>query len=286
MKMTSNPGESIVEIQGINYYTLLEEPDNGAKDRPLVLLVHALMSNLHMWDATAASLRANGYRVLRYDHPGHNRTPPAQDAVVAYHIDDLTRHAHQLVEARTGQSRLKAVIGCSIGGTIAFRYALLYPNDINGIIALASPGIKSPEVAHKLWTQRIGMFEQDLKTENDELCRQTVARWIPGGRTEDDAVRAECLKHVKSCHIEGYKLMADAIRNYDYTNDIADIGKVKTLVIAGEEDQAAPANVLQDVASRIPGSDFVVMPETGHLPPLQKAEAFNNMMLKFLEAVS
>jgi 3-oxoadipate enol-lactonase len=275
--------EEYVEVEGINYYTLLEEPDNGNEDAPTALLVHALMSNLHMWDATSEALRAQGYRVLRYEHPGHHHTPPQRGCKAEYHMDDITRHAHRIVQERTGQSRIKALIGCSIGGTIAFRYALLFPDDVESIIALASPGIKSPEVAHKLWAQRIQLFEEDLKSGDDNLCRQTVARWIPGERPEDDAVRRECLRHVKTCNIQGYKLLADTIRDYDYSDQVADIGKVKTLVIAGEEDQAGPASVLREVAEKISGAEFVVMEKTGHLPPLQKPDEFSEIMLRFLE---
>ena len=66
-----------VELEGINYYTLLERPHNGGKNGPYVLLVHALMSNMHMWDPTVKALNNAGYTTLRFDHVGHNRTPPA-----------------------------------------------------------------------------------------------------------------------------------------------------------------------------------------------------------------
>src|ERR1700712_3605779 len=100
------------------------------------------MSNLHMWDATAKALNEAGYRTLRYDHVGHHNTPPAHNADASYHMDDLTRQAHQLVKERTGQSRVKAVVGCSIGGVVALRYAMLFPNDVDKIISIAAPGIK------------------------------------------------------------------------------------------------------------------------------------------------
>lgn len=273
--------ERHVQLDGINYYTLLEGSGNSDKDAPIVLLVHALMSNLHMYDATVKALHQHGYRTLRYDHVGHNKTLPPPEGV-SLHIDDITRHAHALVEAVTGQSHVKAVIGCSIGGTIAWRYAMLFPKDVDRIIALASPGIKSPEVAHKLWSQRIEMFEEDLRNGTDKLYHQTVDRWFPNGRPEDDVVRRECLQHVKTCDIRGYKILADAIRSYDYEAEVAEIGKVKTLVVAGEEDQAGRADVLEEVSKQIPGAEFVVMKRTGHLPPMHKPEEFNQLMLRFL----
>lgn len=280
--MDQNPAEAHVEVEGVNYYTLLEEPTNGAEGGPTILLIHALMSNLHMWDATVKALNEAGCRTLRYDHVGHRNTPPAHDPERDYHMDDITRHAHQLVKERTGESKVKAVIGCSIGGIIAFRYAQLFPEDVNQIISIASPGIKAPPAAAELWTQRIQQFEEDQKNGGDKLCQLTVARWFPGERPEDDAVREEALKHVKTCSIQGYKLLADTIRDYDYSASVKEIGKMRCLVVAGAEDMAGRADVLEEVAGTIPEAEFVSMKETGHLPPMQKPEQFNDLMLGFL----
>jgi hypothetical protein len=41
--------EKHVEVEGINYYTLFELPDSKDNNAPCVLLIHALMSNLHMY---------------------------------------------------------------------------------------------------------------------------------------------------------------------------------------------------------------------------------------------
>ena len=280
--MDQNDAEAHVEVGGINYYTLLEEPANGGKNAPCVLLIHALMSNLHMWDATVMALHGTGYRTLRYDHVGHHNTPPAHGEEASYHMDDITRHAHQLLKARTGQSQAKAVIGCSIGGVMALRYAMLFPQDVDQIISIAAPGIASPERTKSLWTQRIEQFEEDLKSSDDTLCRATVDRWFPGGRTQDDTVRTEALKHVKSCSLDGYKLLADSIRGYDYTSEVKSIEKVKCLIVAGDEDGAIDPDHLREVAREVAGAKFELMETAGHLPPMQRPDLFNGLMLSFL----
>ncbi|KAK0923999.1 hypothetical protein LTR91_016366 [Friedmanniomyces endolithicus] len=281
-EMATRPAEAFVECDGINYFTLLEQPTNGAQHAPCILLIHALMSNLHMWDATATTLHATGYRTLRYDHIGHNRTPAPNDTKAHYHLDDLTRHAHQLVRSRLGHPHPHALIGCSIGGSMAFRYATLYPQDVGRIISVASPGLRSPDFAHELWTQRLAQFDQDLRTGDDTLCRETVARWVPGERAEDDGVREEALRHVRTCGIEGYRVLVEAIRGYDYEGLAGDIGRVRMLVVAGEEDQAGRRDVLESVAGRIEGAEFGGMEWTGHLPPMQKPGVFGGLMTRFL----
>ncbi|KAK3117039.1 hypothetical protein LTR53_001993 [Teratosphaeriaceae sp. CCFEE 6253] len=287
--MPAEHAEAHVEIDGITYHTLLEGPAPSAAEAaaaapPCVLLIHALMANLHTWDSTLAPLHAAGYRTLRYDHPGHGQTPPPQDPSRKYHMDDLTRHAHGILEARTGQSRVSAVVGCSIGGVLAFRYALLYPRDTAAIVSLAAPGIAAPAAAHGLWTQRLALFAQDLREGTTALQRQTVERWIPdNGRGEEiRGARAEAARQVATCGIEGYRVLADAIRDYDYGAQVVEVGRVRTLVVAGELDTAGKPEVLAAVARGIPGAAFVVLPGCGHLPPVQRAGEFEGVMMAFL----
>lgn len=284
--------EQNVEVEGINYFTLLEGPDNQSDSAPLVLLAHALMSNLHMWDATVRTLNEAGFRTLRFDHVGHHNTPPPQPKTtdqrrmsmggpLAYHMDDITRHMHQLVKARTGQERVRAVVGCSIGGVLALRYAMMFPNDVEQAISIAAPGIKAFEEKKKLWSQRIQLFEEDQRNGMENLCHETVARWFPGGRTEDEAAREESLKHVRACSLEGYKLLADTIRNYDYEGEEGSI-KVKCLVTGGTEDGAISLSHLREVAGKIKGAEYVEIEKAGHLPPMQKPKEFGDLMLRFL----
>ena len=274
--------EKRVDIDGVDYYTLVEGPQSKHQPEQYVLLCHALMSNSHMYDRTVRALNDAGYTTIRFDHVGHNDTPAPSHNNASYHMDDITRHMHQLVEATTDQKHLHAVIGCSIGGVLALRYAMLYPEDVDKIIAIAAPGITTPEASKALWSQRIDIFEEDSRTQGHRLCHATVNRWFPGERPEDDAIRAEALSHVKTCSLGGYKLLADTIRDYDYGEEVREIKGVKCLIVAGGEDSAVSPGLLKDVASRIVGAEYVRMEGAGHLPPMHKAEEFNRTMLEFL----
>ncbi|KYG45207.1 hypothetical protein M433DRAFT_4793 [Acidomyces richmondensis BFW] len=272
-----------VELEGINYFTLLELPDDGRADAPVVLLVHALMSNLHMWDSTVRALHEAGYRTLRYDHVGHHNTPPTHKPETNFHMDDLTRHAHQIVKARTGMTRVHAVIGCSIGGVLALRFAMMFPGDVEKIVSIAAPGITSLEAAKPLWTARIKQFEEDHRNGTDTLCHATVNRWFPGNHPEDEHVKSEALNHVKHCSFQGYKTLADTIRNYDYAEELSSIQDVQCLIVAGSEDGAVDSSLLEQISGKILQAEFVNMQGAGHLPPMHKPKQFNELMLRFLK---
>ena len=269
-----------IQIDGIAYHAILE----GPKNQPVVLLIHALMSNLHMWDSTVPALTQANYQTLRFDHIGHGHTPPPTDPSRAYSTEDITHHMHTIVQQATSQPKLKAVVGCSIGGVLALRYAMLYPSEVETTISLCAPGIKSLEKAKPLWSQRIQQFEADVREGRDTLCRATVDRWLPGDEPHDEAVRSEALEHVKTCSLEGYKVLADAIRGYDYSDQLDRLESVKCIVVAGGRDGAVDADLLRDVAAQTKDARFVLMEDAGHIPPMHRAEEFEALVLDALQS--
>nr|OQO22113.1 hypothetical protein B0A51_10777 [Rachicladosporium sp. CCFEE 5018] len=268
-----------IDIDGIAYYTSLSGPANG----PVAFLVHALMSNHHMFDSTIPALHSAGYRTLVFDHIGHNLTPPPSDSTRRYSTEDIVHHMHVLVPAATGSSKLKAVIGCSIGGVLALRYGMLYPTEVESILSLCAPGITSPSATKTLWGERIDSFQR----EREQLCQETVARWFPGETPHDEAVRASALELVRTCSFEAYKILVDAIRGYDYAAELGKLKDMRCLVLAGGRDGAVSVEVLRELAEAIEreGGDaqFGVMVDAGHLPPMHRAENFERIALRFLD---
>lgn len=280
----SETAQTVVTTDNTTYHVTLSGPKNG----PLVLLTHALMSNSHMWDSTVHALHAANYRTLRFDHIGHNCSPPT-DPSRSYSTEDIMQHMREIVQQVTTSTgtdvKLKAVVGCSIGGMLALRYGMLYPSDVEVVISLCAPGIKSLEEAKPLWTSRIAQFETDLESGSEYLCHATVKRWLPGNSAHDEAVRAEALGHVRTCTLQGYRVLADAIRGYDYdsADELEKLSGVKqVVVVAGGRDGASSPELLRSVAERIEGARFVLMEEAGHIPPMHRAKEFEEMMLEVL----
>jgi pimeloyl-ACP methyl ester carboxylesterase len=58
--------------------------------------------------------------------------------------------------------------------------------------------------------------------------------------------------------------------------------QVPVLVIAGEEDPIAPAAGMREMADAIPGARFVLIPEAGHVAPLEQPDAVNTAIGEFL----
>lgn len=264
-----------MEIDGIKFHVLHE----GDPAKPLVVLCHALMSNLHMWDSTVVALHQAGYSTLRYDHVGHGRSDaPATDRVGRIHFDNFCEHIHAMVERATPGRPPFGFVGCSMGGVLALRYAMLYPGTLRKVMNCDAPGMTALEESKPKWRERISLFrDQGVEA----LAKATVQRWFPDPCPQ--SVREEAFKQNITCTLAGYVTCAEGIMNYDYYSELGEIQQEDVMVLAGENDEAiGPPEILMDVAAKVKGAEHVVMKDTGHIPPMHRAEEFEQIMLRFL----
>jgi pimeloyl-ACP methyl ester carboxylesterase len=104
---------------------------------PAVLLIHGSLQDLYDWDGWTASL-SRSYRVVRLDLPGAGLT--GRVGSDDYSIDNTMRTVDALMD-RLGESRF-AVVGTSIGGVVAFRYAATRPQRVASLVLMNSAGVE------------------------------------------------------------------------------------------------------------------------------------------------
>jgi 3-oxoadipate enol-lactonase len=167
-----------------------------------------------------------------------------------------------------------------MGSVLALRYAMLYPGTASYVICCDSPGITSLEVSKAKWSSRMTQFHAEGV---EDLARATVERWFPDPCEE--TVKQKALEQTMACTLEGYEIYAQAIMNYDYEQEFRSIGEggEKVMVLVGENDESVgPPEILKGVADGIKGSEYVVVKDAGHLPPMHRAEDFEWIALDFL----
>ena len=124
----ATPPSRFIVIDGVR----LHYRDEGSG--PPVVLLHANYASLFMWEPWAAALK-DRYRVIRVDLPAHGLTGP--DPTGDYTLQRIQSLFERFVDER-GLQRF-TVIGTSIGGTVAMRYAADHPGRIERL-GLISPG--------------------------------------------------------------------------------------------------------------------------------------------------
>ena len=79
-----------------------------------------------------------------------------------------------------------------------------------------------------------------------------------------------------------YRRALRAIVGFDRRELLGDL-RLPVLCLAGEHDRNAPAAMMQQMASRIAGAEYVCLPGTGHLANMESPALFNTALVDFLQ---
>ena len=245
----------------------------GSEDAPALVLVNSLGTDARIWDSVIARL-AGRYRVISYDKRGHGLSDsPGGDYSLDDHVSDLAGLLQFL-----GIERV-ALAGVSVGGLIAQDFALRYPDRLAALV-LCDTAAKVGDVA--MWHERIATARQlGLAA----LAGPVMARWFTERfRRERPAEVAGWRNMLARMPVDGYAGTCAALRDADLRGAIAAI-TVPTLVVVGEQDLATPVELVRGMAQAIPGSQFVTIPDCGHIPSIEQPQALTALMTRFLNEV-
>lgn len=243
---------------------------------PLVL-IHAAIANLEMWEAQMPVFTRN-FRVIRYDVRGFGETPDPAGKYTDY--DDLKSLLDHLQVKRAN------VIGVSNGGRIAMEFALQYPSMLEKLVLVAPglPGYRAPE--DKFDEEMSKKYDAAIKAGDHSLAAEiNTQTWVDGpGRKPTDLDpefrnRAKKLIHhtIDLGIGEGEGAFAKPLA----AGRLSEI-KAPTLLILGTEDMQGMQDIADQIEKGIAGIRRVNMQGTAHLPPMEKPEEFNRIVLDFL----
>jgi 3-oxoadipate enol-lactonase/4-carboxymuconolactone decarboxylase len=206
---------------------------------------------------------------------GHGRSPAVATPLT---IDGLADDLAGLLDA-VGIERAH-VVGLSLGGMTSQAFAVRYPQRTASLVLMATSAHLPPPEG---WDERVRL----VRTQGmSAIVDAVVGRWFTA---DTEALSPETVRPVRerflSIDPEGYAACCLAIRDMDLRERIGTIA-VPTLVVAGEDDPATPLELLEDIASRIPGAELTVVPEAAHLVAVEQPDAVNELLQGFLERVA
>lgn len=250
---------------GTVHYQLSGQP----RGLPIVFC-NSLGTDTRIWDGVVEAL-APDYRLITYDKRGHGLSSvPAGPYSIESFADDLL----ELVEA-LGLERF-ALVGISVGGLIAQRFALDHAERIAGLV-LCDTAAKIGDVAS--WSERINTVETGGLA---AIADGVMQRWFPGelrmGReTEIEGWRNLLLRSP----VAGYLGTCAALRDADLTGEVGNI-KQPTLVLVGAEDQSTPVPLVRAMADRLPAVHFAIVEGAGHLPCIDQPARVSQLIRDYL----
>jgi pimeloyl-ACP methyl ester carboxylesterase len=262
-----------------------------------VVLLHGKNFNGNYWRQTADTLVKRGYRVVIPDQIGFGKSSKPQH--FQYSFQQLALNTKKLLDKLGVQNAI--VMGHSMGGMLAVRFTLMYPEAVSRLVledpigledyklkvpyplldSLYMKELRQTYASLKLY-QMENYYDNNWKEEYEEWLKP-IADWTT---SKDYPVIAW-----------NNALTTEMILTQPVVYELSNI-KCPTLIIIGMRDHTAvgkdlvPENVRNTMGNypelgkktkkAIKGSMLVKLEDTGHLPHIQSFDKFIPPLLKFL----
>ena len=241
-------------------------PYRRAGDGPTVLFLHGAGGSSG-WTPWHAKL-AEHVDLIAPEHPGWDSadTPDWLD-----HITDLAFFYLDVLDAL--DLRDVHLVGHSLGGWTAAELAIRNTSRLSSLTLLCAVGL------HVDGVQAVDTFLQDPQSRSKSLVHSPQHAKM----MLDRALDPELLDtHLKNSTIAAKLLWSPRNYNPQLRKWLHRID-IPTLLLWGENDQIAPPAIADEFERLIPRTRKVLIPECGHIPPMEHTAAFVKVLSAFVQ---
>lgn len=274
-----------VDAQDIRmaYMDIQAEKPNGK----ILMLFHGKNFGGYYWTNVIKAMNAKGFRVLVPDQIGFGKS---SKPIINYSFHQLAEFNKQLLDSLGIQQTV--IMGHSMGGMLAARFALLYPERTTQLIFENPIGLEdyrrfvpyvSPEALYQnelmSTPERIKKYYQSSyfvqwKSEYDELVR--IASGVSGSSEFPRYAKVAALTAqmiYEQPVVYEFPLLKVPVLILIGTQDKTIVGKAR-LSAADQKKYGRYYELGKETAAKIPGSKLIEFNNSGHIPHLEIPEEF------------
>lgn len=262
--------------------------DEGLPNAPTLLLVHGFSASLHTWEPWTRDL-GDQFRVISLDLPGHGltRAPAGYQASIEGYRDLVAEFA------RAQNLTRFSLAGSSMGGNVAWQYALAHPEQVEALILVDASGweetrtdlSQEPQVFKLLRNPTLGPIM--IQLDNSRLIRQGLQASFHDQSLVDDAMvdrYAELSRAPGHREILLQMTLGFRERQYATAERLAPL-RMPVLILQGDQDNLVPPEHGRQFHDAIAGSDLAMFENVGHVPQEEIAEQSASVVREFLYRV-
>jgi 3-oxoadipate enol-lactonase len=246
----------------------------GLGNRPPVLFVQGLGAEKNSWNLQRAAM-AFRWRTIALDNRGAGRSDKPDGAY------DLERMADDAIEVLDHAGIETAhVVGISMGGAISQIIALKYPHRVRSLTLVATACRNHP------WREELLQSWADTaESEGMTAMGKEAARWMFGPRSFRRLLPALSwmgpLQLLNPANAFSSQVKAILATGEEMAAELENIS-CPTLVVVGNQDILTPRGDAEEIASRIPTAELVIISGGAHGLIIEHATTFNRVLLEFL----
>lgn len=283
---------------------LAGEVDRLAGSRVTIVMPHGFALNRNSWYYQRLALRERATLVF-YDQRGHGQSTYVADAQTRDHsVDQLGRDLYSVINQVAPDDTL-ILIGHSMGGmsvlALVDQHPELFGNQVIGVglissaassVATSTLGLPAPisrivqglvpgvasvmakggnAISHSRWSKT------DLGLLLTRLYSFGSVAPIHAGEFVADMVSST-----------NFNILVDFLPNiyeHDKIESLEPLQRVETLVIAGASDRLTPPALSEAIIERVPGAEFVILAESGHMVTIERPVEVNELLTGFVDRV-
>ncbi len=238
-----------------------------------VTLLHAMGASSAMWHRQVEALSIH-YKIITCDIRGFGRSVSPLEYTMDTWVEDLRELLASLKIGKT------CLLGFSMGGLIASRFALGFPGLLQGLVLAGTLG--------ELREQGVQLFQYRADLARKQGIEPIVENTLNGF--------AEDFRRAHPGVIVWYSdiLRKNSPENYAYACKVIwesagelplDRITCPVLVLRGAKDLLIPLEAMHPFKERVSPAVIEEIPDCAHFAPIEKPEAFNTLLEDFLKKI-
>jgi len=274
-----------VDLMGLDHrMAYMDVAPTGEANGRTVVLFHGMNFFAAAFAPTISALADAGFRVIAVDRLGYGRS---SKPLIHYNLHIPARNTKALLD-ELGLERV-AIVGHSMGGMVATRFASTYPDVTSHVVMVNQIGLSDTRPGRQ-WTDPEDAYRSVLEGTTYRSVLAGHRRYYPNGWRDEYlpwvmyqyglTLSGDWPRMARVRASQRRILFEDpVVHEWQY------IG-TKALVIGGSEDRLVrdyPA-AARNVAEQLQNAELVLFPGAGHSPHFEIPEEFHAELIRFLRS--
>ncbi len=212
-------------------------------------------------------------RCIAIDSIGYGQTVVPEDT--KYGIREWVEHAVRVLDALGIEKTW--IVGNSLGGWLAFQFAIDYPERLLGVVSMGTGGAKLTKA----------LQGHSNPTLSEEGIRETLEKFVVDKSLITDELVG--LRYQSALNDTASDRLAEVVAARDRDRDALPLDfdvlaklDLPVLLIHGVQDVVIPVQRTWDLLNTIPHADAHIFNQCGHWSQVERADEFNEIIINWL----